>query len=246
MTMNKSLRARLLAPAGTVAPVCCSPLPPSVSPAAVLARRSGRSRRKLGDGRCASASPNRGDQRARELDLRIAASGAGLSPASARKRSTSSAATAERVTTPPDWQSRCRAAAPTMSPRCGRSPICASWFAMPASPKQKSRYARIAPGARRTLRLHVVRTLCRRGAGIGAWPDNLASDRRNLPYANFGCASQRNLAVQVANPADLVGPRTMSPAAAERRDTVYEKYVSGKITHADKSNDERLQVKGSR
>ena len=80
----------------------------------------------------------------------------------------------------------------------------------------------------------------------GAWPDNLASDRRNLPYANFGCASQRNLAVQIANPADLVGPRTMSPAAAERRDTVYEKYVAGKVTHADKSNDERLQVKGSR
>ena len=80
----------------------------------------------------------------------------------------------------------------------------------------------------------------------GAWPDNLASDRRNLPYANFGCASQRNLAVQVSNPADLLGPRAVSPAAAERRDTVYEKYVAGKVTHADKSNDERLQVKGSR
>jgi len=80
----------------------------------------------------------------------------------------------------------------------------------------------------------------------GAWPDNLASDRRNLPYANFGCATQRNLAVQVSNPADLLGPRTVSPAAAERRDTVYEKYVAGKVTHADKSNDERLQVKGSK
>lgn len=80
----------------------------------------------------------------------------------------------------------------------------------------------------------------------GAWPDNLASDRRNLPYANFGCASQRNLAVQVANPADLLGPRAVAPAAAERRDTVYEKYVAGKVTHADKSNDERLQVKGAR
>jgi pilus assembly protein CpaD len=80
----------------------------------------------------------------------------------------------------------------------------------------------------------------------GSWPDNLANDRRNLPYANFGCATQRNLAVQVANPADLLGPRAVAPAAAERRDTVYEKYVAGKVTHADKSNDERLQVKGAR
>lgn len=80
----------------------------------------------------------------------------------------------------------------------------------------------------------------------GLWPDNLASDRANLPYANFGCATQRNLAVQVANPADLLGPRTVAPASAERRDTVYDKYIAGKVTHADKSNDERLHVKGSR
>lgn len=76
----------------------------------------------------------------------------------------------------------------------------------------------------------------------GRWPDNLANDRQNLPYANFGCASQRNLAVQVANPSDLLGPRTMTPAAAERRDAVYDKYVKGAPTGAQKSSDERLQV----
>lgn len=75
----------------------------------------------------------------------------------------------------------------------------------------------------------------------GAWPDNLADDRRNLPYANFGCASQRNLAVQVANPADLLGPRVMAPSAAERRDTVYDKYIKGQPTPAMKSTDERLE-----
>ncbi len=84
------------------------------------------------------------------------------------------------------------------------------------------------------------------GPECGIWPDNLASDRRNLPYANFGCASQRNFAAQVANPADLLGPRAVTPASAERRDTVYEKYVKGNYTHAEKSNDERLQVKGAR
>jgi len=75
----------------------------------------------------------------------------------------------------------------------------------------------------------------------GHWPDNLAHDRKNLPYANFGCASQRNLAVQVANPADLLGPRTMTPSAAERRDTVYGRYVKGLATGAQKSADERMQ-----
>lgn len=75
----------------------------------------------------------------------------------------------------------------------------------------------------------------------GHWPDNLANDRQNLPYANFGCASQRNLAVQVANPADLLGPRSSTPAAAERRDAIYERYVGGRPTPATKSGDERLQ-----
>lgn len=75
----------------------------------------------------------------------------------------------------------------------------------------------------------------------GLWPDNLAHDRKNLPYANFGCASQRNLAVQVANPADLLGPRTMTPASAERRDVVHDRYTKGQPTVATKAGDERLQ-----
>jgi pilus assembly protein CpaD len=75
----------------------------------------------------------------------------------------------------------------------------------------------------------------------GHWPDNLAHDRKNLPYANLGCASQRNLAAQIANPADLLGPRSMTPAPAERRDVVYDNFVKGRPTGASKSGDERLQ-----
>lgn len=74
----------------------------------------------------------------------------------------------------------------------------------------------------------------------GLWPDNLANDPKNLPYANFGCASQRNLAVQIANPADLLGPRSMTPSSAERRDGVYEKYIHGQPTPAARSAEERL------
>ena len=34
----------------------------------------------------------------------------------------------------------------------------------------------------------------------GAWPTNLADQRDNGNYPNFGCANQRNLAVMVSNP----------------------------------------------
>jgi pilus assembly protein CpaD len=78
----------------------------------------------------------------------------------------------------------------------------------------------------------------------GHWPSNLAYNPRNLPYPNFGCAQQHNLAAQIANPADLLGPRTMAPADAERRAYVIERYRQGKTTAADKGGDERVQVKG--
>lgn len=59
------------------------------------------------------------------------------------------------------------------------------------------------------------------------WSENLARTYQNTPYPNFGCAAQRNLAVQVANPADLLGPRTMTSRDANRRDDMYGKYIKG-------------------
>jgi pilus assembly protein CpaD len=78
----------------------------------------------------------------------------------------------------------------------------------------------------------------------GAWPTNLARDPSNVPYANFGCATQRNFAMHVANPADLLGPRGMTSRAAERRDEAFGKYVKGDITSAKKSQDERVKTEG--
>jgi pilus assembly protein CpaD len=77
----------------------------------------------------------------------------------------------------------------------------------------------------------------------GDWSTNLAEDPRNVYYPNFGCAQQRNLAAQIANPADLLGPRTMSPAASERRDVVWDKFTKGDSTITKKDNDERTQTK---
>jgi pilus assembly protein CpaD len=64
----------------------------------------------------------------------------------------------------------------------------------------------------------------------GVWPKNLSSDYSNRPYANFGCAYQRNIAAMAANPRDLQQPRAMDPAPAERRDTVRGKYIAGEST----------------
>jgi pilus assembly protein CpaD len=83
------------------------------------------------------------------------------------------------------------------------------------------------------------------GPECGYWPDNLAVERRNLDYHNFGCAQQHNLAAQIANPADLLGPRTMEPGDPERRTVVFDKYRQGQPTPATKGSDERLTVQGA-
>lgn len=59
----------------------------------------------------------------------------------------------------------------------------------------------------------------------GRWPDDLlANTTENKHWANFGCASQNNLAAQIANPGDLIAPRGMTPIDAERRSTVIQTY----------------------
>jgi pilus assembly protein CpaD len=80
----------------------------------------------------------------------------------------------------------------------------------------------------------------------GRFPDNLAETRRNLPYHNLGCATQRNLAAMVDNPQDLLTPRTMvTPRMSERRDTIHDKWVKGESTTAKKEGDEKVKVKNS-
>ena len=71
------------------------------------------------------------------------------------------------------------------------------------------------------------------------WSTNLAYEPMNLPYPNLGCAQQRNLGVMIANPADLLGPRSETARSGERRDRVWGKYVKGESTGASKSEDER-------
>ncbi|RWP39053.1 MAG: pilus assembly protein CpaD [Mesorhizobium sp.] len=58
----------------------------------------------------------------------------------------------------------------------------------------------------------------------GRWPEDLMQTSENKHYADFGCSYQNNLAAQIANPADLLGPRKQTPIDAERRDVVIDGY----------------------
>lgn len=70
----------------------------------------------------------------------------------------------------------------------------------------------------------------------GLWPEDLGSSIHNKSwfenksYYNFGCSYQRNMAAMVDNPADLVQPRSETPAYTPRRGTAYEKYRKGTTT----------------
>jgi pilus assembly protein CpaD len=81
------------------------------------------------------------------------------------------------------------------------------------------------------MRLNYPRMVASAGP-CGLWPHDIGPtlDREhneNLEYWNFGCATQRNLAASVENPADLVQPRGEVPAYTPRRTAVGEKYRQG-------------------
>jgi pilus assembly protein CpaD len=70
----------------------------------------------------------------------------------------------------------------------------------------------------------------------GLWPEDIGPSidnplyNENKPHHNFGCATQRNLAAMVANPADLEQPRPESPAYNARRDVAFSRYRKGDPT----------------
>jgi pilus assembly protein CpaD len=66
----------------------------------------------------------------------------------------------------------------------------------------------------------------------GLWPKDIGPSMNrdffeNQPPWNYGCATQRNLAAEIDNPADLVQPRAETSAYAARRTMVLEKYRTG-------------------
>ncbi len=82
-----------------------------------------------------------------------------------------------------------------------------------------------------TVRVNYPRMAAETGP-CGLWPHDIGPTYdpmywSNKPAWNHGCANQRNLAAQVAEPADLVQPRSETPVFAARRGTVIDKYRKG-------------------
>jgi pilus assembly protein CpaD len=58
----------------------------------------------------------------------------------------------------------------------------------------------------------------------GRWPEDILESSENRHFANFGCSYQNNVAAQLANPNDLLGPRKQTPIDADNRSAVIEDY----------------------
>ncbi len=89
------------------------------------------------------------------------------------------------------------------------------------------------PGKLAVIRLNYPKMGADAGP-CGQWPEDLGPNFKgyieNRPYYNLGCATQRNLAALVDNPADLVQPRGETPAYTARRTFVLDKYRKGEAT----------------
>jgi pilus assembly protein CpaD len=82
----------------------------------------------------------------------------------------------------------------------------------------------------------------------GLWPEDLGPNlqdtgyNENRPYHNFGCATQRNLAAMVDNPADLEQPRPETPAYTMRRNVAFDKYRKGNSTTTTYPESEKAKL----
>lgn len=95
-------------------------------------------------------------------------------------------------------------------------------------------YRPVTPEQLATIRLNYPKIVAEAGP-CGLWPTDLGPSYdpaylENRPYWNLGCATQRNLAAMVENPADLVQPRAETPPYTARRTIMLDKYRKGEST----------------
>src|SRR4051812_48051542 len=71
---------------------------------------------------------------------------------------------------------------------------------------------------------------------------SMSSRGANVASPEFGCATQRNIAVMVANPADLIDPAASGDASAARGALVIQNHRLGKPTAAQTGSDKGVIV----
>lgn len=76
----------------------------------------------------------------------------------------------------------------------------------------------------------------------GDWSKESSHDLTNTVHSNFGCAVQRDFALMVANPADLVAMRAPAPHDTGRSNVVIGLYRAGKPTGAKRAAEERAAL----
>jgi pilus assembly protein CpaD len=59
------------------------------------------------------------------------------------------------------------------------------------------------------------------------WTRDVGRNEERIPYPNWGCATQRNLALTVDNARDLGQPQSEDPRSGERRSATWSAYVGG-------------------
>lgn len=85
-------------------------------------------------------------------------------------------------------------------------------------------YSAVDPAEAAPIRLSYFAITASTSA-CGQWPEDLVVNTYgNKNYYNFGCATQNNLAAQIADPNDLLGPRRVTPADATQRGQALERY----------------------
>jgi len=76
----------------------------------------------------------------------------------------------------------------------------------------------------------------------GNWDEDVAITFDNAGYADFGCSVQNNVAAMVANPNDLVMPRTETPSDPTRRSMVFDKYREGVPSNTQPPQQQQVQI----
>lgn len=97
-----------------------------------------------------------------------------------------------------------------------------------------------------TVRISYPRISAQAGP-CGIWPEDIGPSFNshyfeNQPPWNAGCATQRDLAAMVDNPADLVQPRAETPPYEMRRSAVIEKYRTGGTTASQTQSDASAKI----
>ncbi len=103
------------------------------------------------------------------------------------------------------------------------------------------------PGLAAPIRLSFMQMQAKVDSKCGLWPQDLGVSNagfnlRNEPYWNHGCATQSNVAAQIADPVDLVRGRTAGAIDPIRRSNNIEKLRDGNDPSTNYRQDGKGQI----